>query len=51
MVAFAYERWSFTRGSNYRAATGKIFDVLDKWSLMGGGCLRVAHGGLRNNHT
>ena len=24
MVAFAYERWSFTRGSNYRAATGKI---------------------------
>ena len=24
MVAIAYERWSFTRGSNYRAATGKI---------------------------
>lgn len=24
MVAFAYERWSFTRGSNYRAATEKI---------------------------
>ena len=24
VVAFAYERWSFTRGSNYRAATGKI---------------------------
>ena len=24
VVAFAYERWSFTRGSSYRAATGKI---------------------------
>ena len=24
VVAFAYERWSFTRGSNYRAVTGKI---------------------------
>ena len=23
MVAVAYERWSFTRGSNYRALTGK----------------------------
>ena len=24
MVAVAYRRWSFTRGSNYKALTGKI---------------------------
>ena len=37
VVAVAYERWSFTRGSNYRALTGKKIGILDKWSLMGGG--------------
>ena len=46
MVAVAYRRWSFTRGSNCNALTGKIFGVLDWRSLMGGGRLRevVAHG-------
>ena len=41
VVAVAYERWSFTRGSNYRAFTGNIFVF---WI---GGRLRevVAHGG------
>ena len=34
------ERWSFTRGSNYRALTGKIKVFLDGWPLMGGGRLR-----------
>ena len=47
VVAVAYERLSFTSGSNYRLLTGKNFGVLDKWSLMRGGRLRevLAHGG------
>ena len=38
-----YERWSFVRGSNYKALTGKIL-IMDL--LMGGGCLIevVIHG-------
>ena len=46
VVALAYERWSFTRMSNYRALTGKIW-CLDRKSHIGGGRLRevVAHGG------
>ena len=42
MVAVAYRRWSFTRGSNFNALTGK---VLVFWI---GGRLRevVARGGL-----
>ena len=41
MVAVAYRRWSFTRGSNFRALTAKI---LVFWI---GGCLWevVAYGG------
>ena len=27
MVGVAYRRWSFTRGSNYKALTGKILVV------------------------
>ena len=48
MVAVAYRRWSFTRGSNCKALTGENFGVLDWWSLMGGSRLRevVVHGGL-----
>ena len=38
LVAVSYERWPFTRGYNYRALTGK-FGVLDRWLLMGGGCI------------
>ena len=47
MVAVAYRRWSFTRGFNCKALTGKILAVLDWRSLMGGGRLRgvVADGG------
>ena len=47
MVGVAYRRWSFTRGSNYKALTGKIFGVLDWRSFIRGGRLRevVAHGG------
>ena len=45
-VVAAYERWSFTRGSTHR--DWEKCGVLDRWSLMGGGCLQevVAHGGL-----
>ena len=41
MVAIAYRRWSFTRGSNCKALTGKILVFLI------GSRLRevVAHGG------
>ena len=50
VVSVAYGRWSFyfTRGSNCRALTWKIFRVLDWRLLIGGGRLRkvVAHGGL-----
>ena len=46
VVAVAYRRWLFTRGSNFNSLTGKI---LVFWSLMGDGCLRrrevVVHGG------
>ena len=48
VVAVAYRRWSFTRGSNCKALTAwESFGVLDWRSLMGGGRLRevVAHGG------
>ena len=47
MVLVAYRRWSFTRGSNCKALTGKMLVSLDWWSLMGGGRLRevIAHGG------
>ena len=40
---FGQRRWSFTRGSNCKALTGKIFGVLDIWCFglavvsMGGG--------------
>ena len=39
-VAVAKERWSFTRGSNYRALPGKVLVVLihtGGWSLTRGG--------------
>ena len=42
VVAVAYERWSFTRGSNYKALTGKNLVFFDRWSLWE----VVAHGGL-----
>ena len=48
MVTVAYRRWSFTRGSNCKALTGKILESwLDRQSLMGDGRLRevVAHVG------
>ena len=47
VVAVAYRRWSFTRGSNSKALTGKILFFFDGRSLMGGGRIRtvVAHGG------
>ena len=47
MIAIAYRRWSFTRGSNCKALTGKIFVFFDGRSLIGGGRIRevVAHGG------
>ena len=46
MVAIAYRRWSFTRGSNFNALTGKI---LVFWI---GSCLweMVAYGGERWPH-
>ena len=46
VVAVAYERCLFTRGSNCRALTGPNSGVLHLGSLMGGGRLRevVAHG-------
>ena len=36
LVAVVHKRWSFTRGSNCKALTGKHFGVLDRW-LLGGG--------------
>ena len=41
VVAVAYRRWVFTRNSNFKALTGKI------WVFWMGGRLRegVAHGG------
>ena len=46
MLAVAYGRGLFKRGSTYSALTGN-FGVLDRRSLMGGGRLRavVAHAG------
>ena len=48
MVAFAYERWSLTRGSKHSDFTGERF-ILENWSwsLRKGGRLRevVATGG------
>ena len=40
VVAVAYKRWSFTRGSNCKALTGKVLVHEDRRSLMGGGRLR-----------
>ena len=37
VFAVSYEKWSFTRGSKYRALTGEKFGVLDRWSIMRGG--------------
>ena len=37
LVMVAYRVWSFTRGSNCKALTGKILVFLDWQSLMGGG--------------
>ena len=37
LVMVAYRVWSFTRGSNCKALTGKILVLLDWQSLMGGG--------------
>ena len=37
VVAVAFRKWSFMIGSNWKALTGKIFCVLDRQSLMGGG--------------
>jgi len=47
VVAVAYRKESFTRGSNCKALTEKLFGVLDWRSLIGGGRVRevVAHGG------
>ena len=39
MVAVAYRRWSFARGSNCKALTGKVL-VFGYESLVGGGRLR-----------
>ena len=39
VVAVAYRRWPFTRGSSCKALTGKLFSVLAGWSLMRGGRL------------
>ena len=47
MIALAYERWSITRSSNYRALGEKILvNILYRWPLMGVGPLQevVAHG-------
>ena len=47
MIALAYERWSITRSSNYRALGEKILlNILHRWSLMGVGHLQevVAYG-------
>ena len=47
MIALAYERWSITRSSNYRALGEKILvNILFRWPLMGVGPLQevVAHG-------
>ena len=55
LVAVAYRRWSFTRGSNSgcncKALTGKVVVFWTEWSLMGAGRLRevVAHGGSTVN--
>ena len=40
MVAVAYEKCSFTRGSNYWALIRKKNGILDNRSLMGGGRLQ-----------
>ena len=49
MVALAYERWSYTRGSKYIDFhfEWETFGILKKWSLRRGGHLRmvVATGG------
>ena len=49
MVAVAYRRWSFTRGSNFKSLTGKIlvFWFGGSLSVMGGDRLRevVTNGG------
>ena len=37
LVMVAYRVWSFTRGSNCKALTGKILVFLDWQSLMRGG--------------
>ena len=48
-VVVAYRRCTFTRGSNCKALTGKLFSVLAGWSLMGGGdtwrfdCVHINH--------
>ena len=39
MVAVAYRRWSFARGSNFKALTGKVL-VFGYESLVGGDRLR-----------
>ena len=39
LVMVAYRGWSFTRGSNCKALTGKILVFLDWQLLMGGGHL------------
>ena len=36
----AYEMWSFTRFSEYGNLRWKMFGVLNRWSIMGGGHLR-----------
>ena len=46
MIALAYERWSITRSSNYRALVENILvNILYRWSLMGVGRLQevIAH--------
>lgn len=47
VIALAYERWSITRSSNYRALGEKILvNILYRWSHMGVDPLQevVAHG-------
>ena len=47
MIALAYERWSITRSSTYRALGEKVLvNILYSWSLMGVCRLQevVAHG-------
>ena len=49
VVAVAYSRWSFTRGSNCNQLWLENFGVLDRWSVMESGRLRevVVRGGSR----